>query len=78
MSDPFSRATPTGGCPLAAGSPAGGPNPRKRSRTACTRCKNRKQKCDEQLPVCSNCLRAGADCDKADIATQPLPIAYGL
>ncbi|EPE10507.1 c6 transcription factor [Ophiostoma piceae UAMH 11346] len=77
MSDPFTRATPqTGGYPLAPSSPADGHNPRKRSRTACTRCKNRKQKCDEQLPVCSNCLRTGADCDKADIATQPLPIAY--
>ncbi|CAK7227810.1 hypothetical protein SCUCBS95973_006667 [Sporothrix curviconia] len=37
----------------------------------------RKQKCDEQLPVCSNCRRAGAsDCDKAAVASQPLPIAY--
>ncbi|KAL5003438.1 fungal-specific transcription factor domain-containing protein [Aspergillus recurvatus] len=40
-------------------------NPRKRGRTACTRCKTRKQKCDNEYPVCSNCLRAGAECDKA-------------
>ncbi|CAK7207244.1 hypothetical protein SEUCBS139899_010054 [Sporothrix eucalyptigena] len=70
--------------PLAGGSLPGSPatvvdahNPRKRGRTACTRCKIRKQKCDEQLPVCSNCRRAGVeDCDKADVASQPLPIAY--
>ncbi|CAK7210407.1 hypothetical protein SBRCBS47491_000774 [Sporothrix bragantina] len=72
--DPFAE-TPAATPPAA--TPAGDHNPRKRGRTACTRCKNRKQKCDEQLPVCSNCRRAGAsDCDKADVASQPLPIAY--
>ncbi|KAL4978587.1 fungal-specific transcription factor domain-containing protein [Aspergillus desertorum] len=40
-------------------------NSRKRGRTACTRCKTRKQKCDNGYPVCSNCLRVGAECDKA-------------
>ncbi|KAL1891062.1 hypothetical protein Sste5346_007887 [Sporothrix stenoceras] len=77
-SDPHRTSTPHTAVPS---SPAptdsnGSYNPRKRGRTACTRCKNRKQKCDEQLPVCSNCRRAGADCDKADVASQPLPIAY--
>ncbi|KAL4807383.1 fungal-specific transcription factor domain-containing protein [Aspergillus unguis] len=45
-------------------------NPRKRGRTACTRCKTRKQKCDNEYPVCSNCLRAGADCDKASVRQE--------
>ncbi|KAL4889750.1 fungal-specific transcription factor domain-containing protein [Aspergillus ambiguus] len=40
-------------------------NPRKRGRTACTRCKTRKQKCDDDYPVCSNCQKAGTECDKA-------------
>ncbi|KAL4783102.1 fungal-specific transcription factor domain-containing protein [Aspergillus varians] len=42
-------------------------NPRKRGRTACTRCKTRKQKCDNEYPVCSNCFRAGAECDKETV-----------
>ncbi|KAL2832890.1 fungal-specific transcription factor domain-containing protein [Aspergillus cavernicola] len=45
-------------------------NPRKRGRTACTRCKTRKQKCDNEYPVCSNCLRAGAECDKASVRQE--------
>ncbi|KAJ0415621.1 fungal-specific transcription factor domain-containing protein [Aspergillus carlsbadensis] len=45
-------------------------NPRKRGRTACTRCKTRKQKCDNEYPVCSNCLRAGSECDKASVRQE--------
>ncbi|KAL4789943.1 fungal-specific transcription factor domain-containing protein [Aspergillus venezuelensis] len=45
-------------------------NPRKRGRTACTRCKTRKQKCDNEYPVCSNCARAGAECDKASVRQE--------
>ncbi|KAI9374014.1 fungal-specific transcription factor domain-containing protein [Aspergillus egyptiacus] len=45
-------------------------NPRKRGRTACTRCKTRKQKCDNEYPVCSNCLRAGTECDKASVRQE--------
>ncbi|KAL6232946.1 hypothetical protein BDW75DRAFT_9217 [Aspergillus navahoensis] len=45
-------------------------NPRKRGRTACTRCKTRKQKCDDEYPACSNCLRAGAECDKASVRQE--------
>lgn len=73
-SDPHAQTPHT----VAAASPAttDAYNPRKRGRTACTRCKNRKQKCDEQLPVCSNCRRAGVGCDKAEVVIQPLPIAY--
>ncbi|KAL3474322.1 fungal-specific transcription factor domain-containing protein [Aspergillus californicus] len=45
-------------------------NPRKRGRTACTRCKTRKQKCDNEYPTCSNCLRAGAECDKTSVRQE--------
>ncbi|KAE8410656.1 major facilitator superfamily domain-containing protein [Aspergillus pseudocaelatus] len=45
-------------------------NPRKRARTACTRCKTRKQKCDNEYPVCSNCQKAGAACDKATVRQE--------
>ncbi|OGM44933.1 hypothetical protein ABOM_007078 [Aspergillus bombycis] len=45
-------------------------NPRKRARTACTRCKTRKQKCDNEYPICSNCQKAGATCDKATVRQE--------
>ncbi|KAH8653490.1 fungal-specific transcription factor domain-containing protein [Xylariales sp. PMI_506] len=52
------------------------PNPRKRGRTACTRCKNRKQKCDDQWPICSNCRKAGTACDKIAVTEDEPPAAY--
>ncbi|KAI0127743.1 putative C6 transcription factor [Xylariales sp. AK1849] len=51
-------------------------NPRKRGRTACTRCKNRKQKCDDQWPICSNCRKAGTQCDKTAVTEDEPPAAY--
>ncbi|KAH1498025.1 hypothetical protein KXV92_004586 [Aspergillus fumigatus] len=45
-------------------------NPRKRVRTSCTRCKTRKQKCDNDYPACSNCRKAGASCDKLTVLRQ--------
>ncbi|KAI1778463.1 hypothetical protein F4818DRAFT_302099 [Hypoxylon cercidicola] len=36
-------------------------------RTACTRCKTRKQRCDGQLPTCRNCVKARARCDLISI-----------
>ncbi|KAI5199634.1 hypothetical protein AUEXF2481DRAFT_90589 [Aureobasidium subglaciale EXF-2481] len=41
-----------------------GNNPRKRQRTACDRCKGRKQKCDNAFPQCTNCAKAGRACNK--------------
>ncbi|ORY78212.1 fungal-specific transcription factor domain-domain-containing protein [Protomyces lactucae-debilis] len=41
------------------------PRPRKRQRTACDRCKTRKQKCDHVLPSCGNCAKAGLECTRA-------------
>ncbi|GAW26345.1 putative C6 transcription [Rosellinia necatrix] len=51
-------------------------NPRKRGRTACTRCKHRKQKCDDQWPTCSNCGKAGTECDKSAVSEDEPPAAY--
>lgn len=37
--------------------------PRERSLRACTRCRQRKQKCDNALPNCSNCVKGGVPCE---------------
>jgi hypothetical protein len=37
--------------------------PKKRSRFGCWPCKQRKIKCGEEKPTCSNCVRAGETCD---------------
>ncbi|KAK6002338.1 hypothetical protein QM012_001976 [Aureobasidium pullulans] len=42
--------------------PAGN-EPKKRSRTGCHGCKNRKVKCDEAKPRCSNCVKQNEECD---------------
>ncbi|KAI5478081.1 hypothetical protein MNV49_005446 [Pseudohyphozyma bogoriensis] len=50
----------------ATGSDTEGPPNKKprfaRIRNACVRCKSRKQKCDLQLPRCSNCQKANKEC----------------
>ncbi|KAG9554217.1 hypothetical protein KCU71_g6674, partial [Aureobasidium melanogenum] len=40
-----------------------GSEPKKRSRTGCHGCKNRKVKCDEAKPRCSNCVKQNEECD---------------
>ncbi|KAI0480600.1 putative C6 transcription factor [Xylariaceae sp. FL0804] len=47
----------------------GTPNPRKRGRTACTRC-------DDQWPMCSNCQKSGTECDKTAVTEDEPPAAY--
>ncbi|KFX95283.1 hypothetical protein O988_05863 [Pseudogymnoascus sp. VKM F-3808] len=37
----------------------------KRSHHGCTRCKKRRQKCDELRPGCSRCIEAGSECSYA-------------
>uniref|UniRef100_V5ECW2 Zn(2)-C6 fungal-type domain-containing protein n=1 Tax=Kalmanozyma brasiliensis (strain GHG001) TaxID=1365824 RepID=V5ECW2_KALBG len=39
------------------------PARRERSLRACTRCRQRKQKCDNTLPHCSNCVKGGVACE---------------
>lgn len=46
------------------------PTTRKKRPGACTRCRNRKVKCDGQFPVCGNCMKAGTECD-ANTASAP-------
>ncbi|KAL4922085.1 hypothetical protein BDW62DRAFT_197321 [Aspergillus aurantiobrunneus] len=38
------------------------PRNRRKSRTGCPRCKQRRIKCDETIPHCSQCTRRGFDC----------------
>ncbi|SAM85946.1 uncharacterized protein UBRO_07863 [Ustilago bromivora] len=41
---------------------------RERSLRACTRCRQRKQRCDNALPHCSNCLRGGVPCESFPVS----------
>ncbi|KIW09774.1 hypothetical protein PV08_11874 [Exophiala spinifera] len=43
---------------------------RKKRPGACTRCRNRKVKCDGQFPVCGNCMKAGTECDANTASAQ--------
>ncbi|KAI9737353.1 MAG: hypothetical protein M1834_009507 [Cirrosporium novae-zelandiae] len=50
---------------------------RRSNATACQRCKARKQRCDQKLPACSNCERAGVECVGYDVATgRTVPRSY--
>jgi hypothetical protein len=44
--------------------------------TACVRCRSRKQRCDQNIPSCSNCERAGAECVSTDIDGSIAPRSY--
>ncbi|KAK6703255.1 hypothetical protein SNK04_013150 [Fusarium graminearum] len=44
--------------------------------TACQRCKSRKQRCDQNIPACSPCARAGVPCVSLDIDGQTAPRSY--
>ncbi|CVL04858.1 related to positive transcriptional regulator for purine utilization [Fusarium mangiferae] len=58
------------------------PSNRKRSSvrranvTACQRCKSRKQRCDQNIPACSSCARAGVPCVSVDVDGQSVPRSY--
>jgi len=41
--------------------------------TACARCRSRKQRCDQNIPACSNCERAGVECVGVDIDGSVAP-----
>ncbi|KAJ1037766.1 hypothetical protein NDA10_004977 [Ustilago hordei] len=43
---------------------------RERSLRACTRCRQRKQRCDNALPHCSNCLRGGVPCESFPVSAE--------
>ncbi|KAJ4026040.1 hypothetical protein NW761_010574 [Fusarium oxysporum] len=44
--------------------------------TACQRCKSWKQRCDQNIPACSSCTRAGVPCVSVDIDGQSAPRSY--
>ncbi|KAL4885759.1 fungal-specific transcription factor domain-containing protein [Aspergillus karnatakaensis] len=44
-------------------------------RTACSRCKTRKQRCDGRLPICSSCDKSGAQCDLQNIRGEDVVVA---
>lgn len=44
--------------------------------TACARYKSRKQRCDQNIPACSNCERAGVECVGHDADGSVLPRRY--
>lgn len=43
---------------------------RKKRPGACTRCRNRKVKCDGRLPVCGSCVKARTECDVNTASAQ--------
>jgi hypothetical protein len=47
---------------------------RKRLSTACDRCRRRKVRCDDLLPVCTNCLKAGTECVTRDLRNPNVPV----
>lgn len=47
---------------------------RKRVSHACNLCRSRKVRCDEQMPTCGNCLRAGAPCVTTDPRNPETPV----
>ncbi|KEQ90307.1 hypothetical protein AUEXF2481DRAFT_34089 [Aureobasidium subglaciale EXF-2481] len=49
--------------PRSNSSSAAANGPKKRSRTGCHGCKNRKVKCDEAKPRCTNCVKQNEECD---------------
>ncbi|GME54758.1 Fungal specific transcription factor domain containing protein [Neofusicoccum parvum] len=51
-------------------------NVRRSNVTACARCKARKQRCDQNLPACANCERAGVDCVGHDVDGSLVPRSY--
>lgn len=42
-----------------------------KSRTGCRGCKERRIKCDEGRPICSNCIRRSANCEYEKLAEEP-------
>ncbi|KAM5378833.1 hypothetical protein ACJZ2D_004306 [Fusarium nematophilum] len=44
--------------------------------TACLRCKSRKQRCDQNIPACSSCTRAGVPCVSVDTEGRSVPRSY--
>ncbi|KAL4884096.1 hypothetical protein BJY04DRAFT_182846 [Aspergillus karnatakaensis] len=48
-------------------------NVRRANITACSRCRSRKQRCDQKIPACSSCERAGVECVSTDSDGRIVP-----
>ncbi|KAK9251515.1 hypothetical protein V1507DRAFT_464368 [Lipomyces tetrasporus] len=48
----------------------------RKSKTGCTTCRQRRVKCDEQLPVCANCVRHRVRCDYENLTPAELRDRY--
>ncbi|KAF9892144.1 hypothetical protein FE257_002550 [Aspergillus nanangensis] len=68
----FSGVVPHGNGP---GPSASQSRKRGLGRTACSRCKTRKQRCDGRLPICSSCAKSGATCDLQTVRGEDLVVA---
>lgn len=84
LSEPSTLAEPeptTGSTLLATEAsllPATGASPF-RNVSACYRCRRRKHKCDQRLPACSTCEKAGEKCVGYDpIAKRHIPRRYAI
>ena len=71
-------ASPTGSpTHTATGSGPGGTSSNFRNVSACNRCRHRKNRCDQQLPRCSACLKAGTKCVGFDpVSKREIPRSY--
>lgn len=59
------------------GSGPGGTSSNFRNVSACNRCRHRKNRCDQQLPRCSACLKAGTKCVGFDpVSKREIPRSY--
>lgn len=61
------------------GSPSGGgaTTTNFRNVSACNRCRNRKNRCDQKLPKCTNCLKANVKCVGFDpVSKREIPRSY--
>ncbi|OQO10181.1 hypothetical protein B0A48_04538 [Cryoendolithus antarcticus] len=74
-----STASPTGviASAPATGSGPGGTSSNFRNVSACNRCRHRKNRCDQQLPRCTACLKVGAKCVGFDpVSRREIPRSY--
>ncbi|KAK5126127.1 hypothetical protein LTR85_011482 [Meristemomyces frigidus] len=63
--------------PTGASNAAGGPTTNFRNVSACNRCRNRKNRCDQKLPRCTNCLKANVKCVGFDpVSKREIPRSY--
>ncbi|KAK9449092.1 uncharacterized protein V1518DRAFT_281649 [Limtongia smithiae] len=48
----------------------------RKSKTGCITCRQRRVKCDEQLPICANCVKHRVSCDYENLSSESLRDRY--